>query len=175
MCKVIPLTQGKETIVDDEDYEILSRYKWRAFAGNHYKRVFYAVRYLREKAKDRTIRMHREILNVPDGFYTDHIDGDGLNNRRSNLRICTVSQNGLNRRSHCKNRSGYKGVDHQRWWKQMRWRARIQINGKRIHLGHYKTKEEAAAAYDHAARTLGGGFGRPNGLANIVAAVERRG
>jgi hypothetical protein len=174
MCKKIPLTQGKVAIVDNEDYERLSRYRWRAFAGNSCKRVFYAVRYSRKEGKDKTIRMHREILDVPNGFYTDHIDGDGLNNQKNNLRVCSTSQNGLNRRKGSNCASGYKGVDRQHRCSQREWRARIQVSGKRILLGHYKTREEAAAAYDHAALSLGGGFGRPNYVDNPQKKVEGR-
>lgn len=89
--------------------------------------------------------MHRLIMNTPDGMVTDHIDGNGLNNQRKNLRICTHTENMANRKIHINNTSGYKGVT---WSKQNnRWRSQIYLDSKNIFLGLFTDKEEAYKAY----------------------------
>lgn len=106
----------------------------------------------------KTILMHRVINNTPDGLETDHVDGDGLNNQRSNLRDATVAQNRQNRRMRVDNISGAKGV----FWSKKRktWEARIQSNGKTTYLGCYYSVELAAKAYEKASADLHGSFGR---------------
>jgi hypothetical protein len=102
--------------------------------------------------------MHRAILRAGDGHNVDHIDGDGLNNRRSNLRFATTAQNSANRGKQKNNTSGFKGV---RWHKRdKRWRAVIGINGKTKQIGSFKTPEAAYDAYCAAARELHGVFAR---------------
>ena len=146
MSKEIKLTQGKVAIVDDEDFSWLSQWKWRY--NSHY-----AVRadYLDHKRIGDT-QMHRLINDTPDGYDTDHINGDKLDNRRSNLRTATRSENNFNTPPPITNRSGFKGV----WWHdgQKRWWAHIQINGKRSHLGSFTTKEEAINARKIAEETI---------------------
>lgn len=137
-------------MVDDEDYEELSKYKWyvqKAKAGN----IYYASRNLPKKhAPDKhgCILMHRTIMNTPAGMKTDHIDHDGLNNQKNNLRICTHAENLRNTRIRSDNASGLKGVCFDKINKK--WRANIWLNGKQKNLGRFLTKNEARQAYKKA-------------------------
>jgi hypothetical protein len=148
--KRIPLTQNKWAIVDDEDYENLSGFKWRYSHG-------YAIRHpSRAMGKRKNIFMHREIMQTPQNMATDHINLDTLDNRRSNLRVCTHGQNQANRGKLSNNTSGYKGVS---WHKSSRkWAANIRYMDKQIYLGKYTNKEDAAQAYDRAALKYYGEF-----------------
>lgn len=159
--RTIPLTQGQVAIVDDGDYEWLSQWKWSAL-WERYTRSFYATRNEGGRKNQRTVRMHRRILGLEykDGKEGDHINGNTLDNRRSNLRIVTHLQNSWNRRGHRDNRSGVKGV-HQHP-KTLRWRARLNVKGKRIHLGYFKDKMEAHAAHSEALKVYHGDFARLN-------------
>lgn len=157
MSKQIPLTRGKYAIVDDEDYEWLNQWKW--FHGR-YKHGEYAQRSVYKDGKQTTQFMHRIILKTPDELLTDHINRNGLDNRRANLRICTATQNGSNRLVPKHNTSGYKGVG---WHKQrQRWRARATADGIEHFLGYFSDIEEAAHAYDRAAIKFHGEFATLN-------------
>ena len=147
MAKEIPLTQGQVTIVYDEDYEWLNQWKWYAFRDKKLQ-DFYAVR----GEQNRTVFMHREIMNTPKGMMTDHINNNPLDNRRENLRIVTNRQNQQNR--HNKGTSKYPGV----CWnvKDKQWRAKIKINGITKHLGQFNDEIDAAKAYEQACRELVG-------------------
>lgn len=153
--KKIPLTQGKFALVDDEDYErLIAMGKWQCVGRG--KKV-YAVKMFWKK---KHIIMHRFIVDAPIGFEVDHINGDGLNNRRENLRICTVSENGRNLSKRKDNTSGFKGVN---WHKQKsKWRARIQLDKKRIDVGYFDCPIEAARAYNAAAIKYHGEFAKLN-------------
>ena len=152
----IPLTQGKYAIVDPEDYERLSKYKWHAHKAPH---TFYAVRSLTNGKKQprKNAQMHNLIIEVPPGMFIDHINHNGLDNRKANLRPATRTQNIWHRKKFKRpSRSRYKGVD---WSKtQKKWRARIRVNGKRIYLGSFKNELQAAKAYDAAAKKYHGEF-----------------
>lgn len=157
MTKEIPLTQGKVALVDDEDHEWLSQWRWQ-----YNKRAGYAQR--SEMYRDGTgtsFSMHAVIMNTPKGMHTDHIDGNRLNNQRSNLRVCTCAQNLHNSKKTNKScHSQYKGVtwriQDNKWW------ARITFNCKSISIGLFKTELDAARAYDRAAREYFGEFARLN-------------
>lgn len=143
---------GMFAIVDAEDYERLSVYAWCLHSGG------YAFRNLPKHERD-VVLMHREVVGAVEGQRVDHRNRDKLDNRKENLRFCTVSQNGGNMAKHDDNPSRYKGVSHGRAGK---WRARIRCGERAIQLGTFDTQEEAAAAYDAAARRLFGDFARTN-------------
>lgn len=147
--RYIPLTQGRVAVVDASDYAWLSLHKWhlvnprgRCYAGRccHGKRV----------------SMHREIMQPLDGYVVDHIDGDGLNNRRSNLRICTVRQNLQNQAKAPGCSSQYKGVHRDK--RTGKFTAEIRPGRKQIHIGSFDDEIEAARAYDRKAIEFFGEF-----------------
>ena len=170
--KQIPLTQGKFAIVDDEDYEELSKYNWYAWRGNG---TYYAVRSIGKYPNRSKERMHRRIMKAHKGQEVDHINRDSLDNRRCNLRLCTRSQNMANMSSYRKNCSSkYKGVS---WDKiHRKWVAYI-CRGKQRRLGFFISEIDAAKAYDEAAIKLFGEYANKNfsrGQA-IITARGRRG
>lgn len=143
----ISLTQGKVAIVDDWNYDWLTQWKWSYIvniSGNEY-----AVRYLRQNGRSKTIYMHRQIMKTPDNKETDHINHNSLDNRVSNLRICTKAENQHNRRPHGKT-SQYKGVA----WHATgnKWVSHISVSKKHRYLGLFNTELEAAEAYKKAAK-----------------------
>lgn len=151
--KEIVLTQNKVAWVDDADFAEVSKYKWHAYK---HRNTYYAARGIRINGKKTSMRMHQFLC----GKGADHKDGNGLNNTRSNLRPATSQQNSSNRGVQRNNTSGFKGVY---WDKQTRkWRARIMINGKSKSLGLHINSEDAARAYDAAAKRLFGEFARCN-------------
>ncbi len=151
--KRIKLTQNKYALVDIEDYEWLSEYKWYAMKMGH---TYYATRNAYENGRCKSILMHREILHTPRDLLSDHKNRNGLDNRKSNLRSCTRSQNQHNRRPAHNGISRYKGVSLYK--ATGKWYARISINNKRIAIGHYIKEAEAAKAYDQKAKELFGNF-----------------
>ncbi|MCK4958549.1 MAG: HNH endonuclease, partial [Planctomycetes bacterium] len=149
----IPLTRGRFAIVDAEDYARLSRYNWYAKGGPH---TFYAVRRGMRNTEKRTVFMHRVITDAPGGLVVDHIDHNGINNCKSNLRVCTAAENNRNTRGRSDSKSRYKGVN---WGNRDRkYSARICCNGKRITVGHFDDEVKAAKAYDKKAKELFGEF-----------------
>lgn len=151
MPKEIKLTQEKVTIVDDEDYEYLSQFKW--YAHKNYC-TFYARRNIRLiNGKQTLICMHQDIMgSPPTGYEWDHEDGNGLNNRRSNLRHVTHRQNMQNMRNQ-NSTSQFPGVC---WYKEgKKWRATIKIDEKIKHLGYFEDEIDAATAYKDALKTIG--------------------
>lgn len=155
--KKIELTQGKFTIVDDEDFEELNKHKWH-YAGG------YARRNKRlENGKRKIVFMHRELMETPEGFETDHINGDRLDNRRSNLRIVTKEENQRNTKAR-KGVSRFKGVSYYKTKRHKTgyWIARIQVDGKVKKLGYFKSEIEAAKAYNRAALKHYGEYARIN-------------
>jgi len=150
MSKTINLTQDKVATVDDGDYEWLNKWKW------YYSNVGYACRDIRINGKRTCVLMHRLINSTPMGMETDHINCNGLDNRRCNLRSCNKSQNQMNREKAINRSSGEKGV----YWKDSRkkWTAKIMINYKEFYLGDYKNIEDAINAYNKKALELFGEF-----------------
>lgn len=152
----IPLSRGYFALIDDEDYQRVSKYKWTYDNG-------YAVRGIRlPNRRYKKIMLHRFLINAKPGQFVDHIDGNRSNNTRSNLRICTKAQNGQNRHIPAPNKvSHYKGVSRTHNTRD-RWQALIIANGKRHYLGSFPSQEEAARAYDTKARELHGEFAQLN-------------
>jgi hypothetical protein len=151
MAKEIKLTKGQFAIVDDEDYDYLNQWKWCLTTSN----------YVRRWQKGKTIYLHRVILKVIDkNIFVDHIDMNTLDNRKINLRICTRSQNAMNRNKTIKNTTGYKGVIFQP--NRNKYYAKIKLNSKIIFLGHYIDPIDAARAYNAAALKYHGEFANLN-------------
>jgi hypothetical protein len=148
----VPLPDGRHVLIDTSSIALVRGRCWSVETHG----------YARARLGDRTVQMHRLIMNVTlgDKVIVDHINGDRLDNRRSNLRIATVAQNSRNTRLSRLNSSGYKGVS----WRsrEQRWMARITRNGKSRYLGYFATAEEAARAYDAAAREAFGSFAKVN-------------
>lgn len=155
----VPLTQGQVAIISSEDYELIGRYKWCA---NKRKTRWYAVGYVKGTGRKncKVIYMHRLITNAPKGVDVDHIDGNGLNNTRENLRFASRTQNMQNERNIRKGTSRYKGV----WFSKQKskWIAEIKVNKRKIHLGTFADEEEAAKTYDAAAIQYFGEFAHTN-------------
>jgi len=152
-AKLIPLSQDKFAIVDAEDYDRLNKYKWcvsKTPRTNYAMRRTKGKRVKGKRSKRKTILMHRFILNAPRGLVVDHINHNGLDNRRENLRLCTHVQNTQNRRPNRNTSSKYKGV----YWHKHRNKfvAKIYMNGKRIFIGYFTDEIAAAKAYDKKAR-----------------------
>lgn len=155
---------GKHSLVDDEDYSKISSFKW--FSDGRY-----AMRSKKYPGKRSSyfIYMHRFIMDQPtkkeNGLEVDHVNGDGLDNRKENLRICEHYQNKANSKTQSNNSTGYRGV----WYstdqkRRKRWVAEIKLKGKKKHLGRYLTKEEAAVAYNIASEKYHGDYGRLNNV-----------
>lgn len=144
--KEIVLTKGKTALVDDEDFESLSETSWYAHTKIGY--TSYAERGTGRNCSHKIHLMHRHILRITDPkIHIDHIDGNGLNNQKTNLRTCSRSQNLSNSRKRKSSTSSlYKGVY---WDKQMsKWRSRFSLDGKKYHIGLYDSEKEAALAYN---------------------------
>lgn len=153
--KRIPLTRDKFALVDDEDYPILIKYSWQA---TRMRRTCYAITSMWNKGNQKGVRMHRLILGLTVGnkLVTDHIDGNGLNNQKANLRIITNRQNGFNRKPNKNSTSKFKGVCRRAGSKK--WGARIQ----KTHLGYFTNEIKAAKVYDLAAEDRFGELARLN-------------
>lgn len=157
----IRLTRGYVALVDLDDYEMLSRLKWRAKVEAD-GRVYASAHLPRSGKRGKAVVMHRYILGVTDPLVkVDHRNGDGLNNTRDNLRICTNAQNVRNQRAHGdKKTSKLKGVSFIR--SAGKYRAQIMVNYRKFNLGNFANEIDAAKAYDAAAREHFGEFARCN-------------
>jgi len=142
--KKIELSAGKHALVDDEDYEFLNRWKWSA---SYQHGIWYA----QTKIMGKPIRMHRLIMNAKSGEILDHINRNGIDNRKSNLRFITTQQNLLNRRVKRNTTSIYHGVALRK--STGKWEAYTSIFGKRKHLGFFIDEEDAAREYDKHTRS----------------------
>lgn len=155
--KKIPLTQNLETLIDDGDYARVSAHSWCA-------QKFGCNIYAKRKEGGHLVLLHRYLMRAPQGTEVHHMDGDGLNNQKSNLRLATRSENmaGFQRKQKdCSSR--FRGVS---WYpRYQRWVSKIGIRGRRKHLGYFDAEETAARAYDAAAHKHFGEFASPNFLA----------
>lgn len=153
--RLIPLSHGMSAIVDDDDFERLSQFKWsrlidRSIGG------FYASR--KVGANRTTSLMHREILNAPKGVIVDHINRNTLDNRKCNLRLVTPQQSTWNRGKNRNNSSGFTGVVFRKNLRSRPWEAHLRVDGKQVCLGAFRTAEEASAAFRAARNRIRGNF-----------------
>jgi hypothetical protein len=151
----VPLTQGLVAVIDASDVALVRGMKWAAVLQY---RVHYAVTSVLDGGKRRILPMHRLLMGQPKGKGIDHIDSNGLNNRKANLRVASVSENARNTGRKASNSSGVKGVS----WRadRQKWQVHIRVDGKRLSLGHYTELADAAAAYAEAATKFHGEFAR---------------
>lgn len=153
--KTITISDGSIAKVDTEDYERIASYHWHKDGAGYARTNLWN--------KNMKPRMHRLVLEgVSTKLHIDHINGDRLDNRKSNLRICTCSQNVMNRGPQANNSSGFKGVIFDK--SRNKWRAEICVDKKRIYLGRYETAEKAAEAYNFAAIKYHGEYAFINDL-----------
>ena len=152
----IPLSAGKFALVDDEDYESLSQFIW-SFNGREAARRGQGA--LGEK-HGKHIRMHRVLMNAPSDKFVDHINGNPLDNRKANLRLCTNAENCRNKKLDVRNTSGFRGVS---WYpRNGKWISAIKHAGGVKFLGYFDDKMEAAKVWDAMAIKLHGEFARLN-------------
>lgn len=161
--KEIQLTQGKFVLVDDWNYEWLTKWKWHAIKK---KNTYYAIRFVYINNIQKAILMHREIMNTPKNKECDHIDHNGLNCLEENMRNCTHAENQKNRKSSIRGTSKFLGVSFvNKKYKDKTYRyiiAHISVNKKELHIGQFKTEELAALAYNEAAKKYHGEFANLN-------------
>ncbi|MCK5604153.1 HNH endonuclease [Candidatus Pacearchaeota archaeon] len=155
------LKTGEVVFIDKKDYAVISQYSWyRHPVGSHH--LLYAAAWVNNK----NTLMHRFLLNLNKNEMTDHINGNGLDNRRSNLRKCTHQENMFNKKKYKNNKCGYKGV----YWSphHSKWRVTLYKYKKRFYIGYYRDLIEAAKAYNEAAIEHHGEFARLNKLPEEV-------
>lgn len=152
----IDVSDGSKAIIDDDKYELVSKHHWHRDDAGYARTNIWG-----DNRKISAPRMHRLVLGCEDTkLHIDHINGNKLDNRVSNLRICSCSQNLANRGPQRNNTSGYKGVIYDK--SRNKWRAEIRVQSKRMYLGRYETVEEAAVAYNVASEKYFGEFGYQN-------------
>jgi hypothetical protein len=166
--KKIPLTQGKFALVDDEDFELINGFNWCAAKKGQ---GYYAVRSSSVKKKDigcenrHPIYLHQMVIKIPKDKVLDHINGNTLDNRKKNLRVCSQLQNKWNSKKPITNTSGFKGVTWDKY--KNKWKSQIRSNGRGKHLGNFDDLKKAAVEYDKAAKRLFGEFAKMNFPDNV--------
>jgi hypothetical protein len=152
----VQLTKGHEAIIDAESVGLVNQFNWSALPTGV---TVYAKAYVMQPCgKRKTVYMHRVVARAPDGKQVDHANGDGLDNRSANLRVCTHAENSKNRRHMIGTTSVFKGVYFSKRIKK--WHAQIVSDGEKFHLGYHKCQTAAALAYVRASRALHGAFRR---------------
>lgn len=153
----IPLTKGYEAVIDAGDVPKVEGVNWIATTPKHH---IYAMRSLPRDSlgHQEKVMMHRLILGAPEGVLVDHINGNGLDNRKSNLRLVTFLENAWNARKYKTSTTGLKGVTYEP--SRQKWRARINVAGKRMSLGWFDTPGAAHTAYCDAAKRWHGEYAR---------------
>lgn len=164
----LPLTQDKIALVDSADLDLLTRWRWEYLPNG---RDGYAVRRFRSGGKHITIYLHRQLLRAAPGEIVDHINGNGLDNRRENLRLATASENMANRPAKPRD-IPYRGVYRSRSGPTP-YKAMLSVAGKCRHLGWFARMEDAARAYDRAAYATWGRFARLNFADQLPPAIEQ--
>jgi hypothetical protein len=166
----IPLTRGQHALIDVDDFDRVTVYKWNAVptpkAATSAIQPYYARRSAR-LPRPHNRHMHQEIMPPPPGMFVDHRDGNPLDNRKKNLRLATRKQNNVNVPRPLKTQGRFKGTALDR--RSGKWRGQIQNDGQKIHLGMYSTEEEAALAYNRAAREFFGEFA----TLNLIEGVDQ--
>lgn len=160
--KLISITGNKFAKIDDQDFEKVNRYKWyySSKQGVVTQVHISGSNWRGRTQKKKHVLMHRFLLDVPKYLEVDHKNGNKLDNRRRNIRICTHAENMRNLKLRKDNTSGYKGVG----WNFSKWQARIWFNNKKISLGQFEKKEDAAKAYNEAAKKYFGEYARLNDI-----------
>lgn len=163
MAREIPLAKGLVALVSPEDFTLVSAFKWHMSRGGN---RYYVVRSaIKPDGKRYAQGLHRLLLNAPDGRVVDHISGDSLDNRRSNLRLCSNAENIRNQARRVSSKTScFKGVSYN----NKGWRAKITHNGNKIALGTFDDEERAARQYDRMARVLFGHFARTNAAMGLL-------
>jgi hypothetical protein len=168
--KTIVISNGSTVLVDDKDFEALSQYKWTAHVN---RTTCYAIRRQRisEDRPGSIVYMHRQIMCPMEGMVVDHINKDGLDNRRENLRICSQTENLRNQRPRSNKRSKFKGVS----WNEndMAYHSRLQFGGRGVWLGMYKSEVDAAKAYDAGAIHYYGKYALTNVQLGLLKEAEQ--
>lgn len=159
LTREIPLTKGKVAVVDAADYEFLSQWKWFFLNDTYAARTQY-IGMEKGKPKRITIKMHQVLMDAADGYEVDHINSNGIDNRRANLRVCTHKQNRWNSSSQKGSSSKYKGVSYQKATNY--YKAYIIVHGVYKHLGCYLEEDDAARAYNRAAKAEHGEYAKFN-------------
>lgn len=157
MKTFILLTNGGEALIDKRYFNKVSKYKWYKHTVNKHTYVWRTSRF-----KGKMIKLHTFLMRTPKGMMVDHINGDGLDNRKSNLRLCLPCENSRNQKLKSKNTSGYKGIHFSK--PNKKWVARIGVNYKRICIGSFIDKIDAIHAYNKYCLKYHGKFARPNEL-----------
>lgn len=152
------LSKGQKTIIDDKDFEWLNQNRWYLGSGGYVTRVL--SRKLHPQGKQTRVFMHRVILNPPRGYFTDHINGDKLDNRKANLRVATARQNSYNRKIGSNNKSGCKGVYYRPNYGKRKWAVYIKLPDKLKFISGHEDKQEAIEAWQKATKEYYGEFAK---------------